>query len=116
VIRRPLDTTSTLARISLAEQLAELPCLLAHFGSSDCLCKSEILAISTIPLGLSVVARLLDGEPDEVTSVVRRKAYHTLGRLVRHHALGANNGLEHDIEMIFHGITDKDRGVRLSAG
>ena len=116
MVRRPLNATSTLARISLAEQLKELPCLLAHFGSSDCLCKSETLAISTIPLGLSVVARLLDGEKDEVTTVVRRKAYHALGRLVRHHALSSDNGSEHDIEMIFHGIADKDRGVRLSAG
>jgi len=113
---RPLSETSALARISLAEKLAEFPCLLSHFGSSDCLCKSETPAISTIPLGHSVVARLLDGAKDEVTSVVRRRVYNALGRLVRHHPLGSYDGLENATEMIIHGIIDKDRSVRLSAG
>jgi YD repeat-containing protein len=72
--------------------------------------------MSTIPCGLSVVARLLDGTKDEVTNVVRRQVYNALGRLVRHHTLGSDDELERATELISGSIIDKDRSVRISAG
>ena len=104
------------ARASLAEHLSKLPCTLAHFGQPECSSVANKLPLYIIPSLLTVLARLLDGREEEVTSLVRRKTYDVLTQAIKHHHLHPDEGMDHVGDMIFRGIGDKDRSVRLSGG
>lgn len=57
---------------------------------------------------------LLDGPNDAITPQVRMKTYLTLVFVLAHHD-GVDNA-ENILEVIFRGLADIDRSVRLSAG
>lgn len=69
-----------------------------------------------MPTFLTVLARLLDGEDDEVTPLVRRKTYDVVSEIMKHQDVHRRDGMDHATNMILEGMSDKDRSVRLSAG
>lgn len=113
---RPLHATSAQTRVSLAEHLSRLPCILVHFDQSECSWTEDRLQLRIIPALLTVLARLLDGREDEVTSLVRRQTYDVLAKALKHHNLHPDEGMDHVGDMILRGIGHKDRSVRLGAG
>ena len=117
VFSRPLSNALSPARISLAENLDHLACLLARCNQSDCSSHSEQRNVVTISLCLPVITRLLDGSEAEVTSDVRRKVLAAFNRVIKHHGSECDpDGLERAVQIAFGGITDKERSVRLGAG
>jgi serine/threonine-protein kinase ATR len=103
-----------MARADLAIELAKFPCLLTHSGS-QCVPVTKKLKLFANPSYPTVVGRLLDGPEDEVTALVRRRVYDALSCSIRH-CSGAYDGLDHTADIIFRGMRDKDRNVRLGAG
>lgn len=69
-----------------------------------------------IPSLLTVLARLLDGKDDEVTTLVRRKTFNVFVQVMNHQDIRKRDGLDHAANTIIRGMSDKDRGVRLTAG
>ncbi|KAJ7688699.1 hypothetical protein B0H17DRAFT_938064 [Mycena rosella] len=111
---RQLVDSDAPARVALADKLVKFAC-------DVCGCEaphhSKRLKLSAISTGLSVVARFLDGPEDEVSPGVRRRAYVVLSNMIRHHTITpGREGLDHTSNMIFRGIGDLDRSVRLGAG
>ncbi|KAF8214176.1 hypothetical protein K438DRAFT_1902229 [Mycena galopus ATCC 62051] len=73
--------------------------------------------LSTLPAGLSVVARFLDGPEGEVPPGVRRRAFSVLSDSIKHHTITPErDGLVHAATTILRGVVDRDRSVRLGAG
>ncbi|KAJ7639483.1 hypothetical protein FB45DRAFT_977215 [Roridomyces roridus] len=111
---RQLIDTDAQARTNLADQLASLSCAVSRCTQSD---HPKRFKLSTIPAGLSVAARFLDGSDKEVTPGVRRRVYQVLGRLIKHHTFGPEReGLEHLTTTVLRGVVDPDRSARLAAG
>lgn len=98
----------------LADELAKMPCIILHPESTACDSSSPRLVI--LPSYLTIVARLLDGREDEVTTTVRRKTYFLLAKTLNHHDPVSIEGLDHIYAMVVRGLVDQDRSVRLSAG
>ncbi|KAH8096675.1 hypothetical protein BXZ70DRAFT_1032531, partial [Cristinia sonorae] len=114
---RPVYNPSATARLTLAKHLAELPCALFHDSDSSCVKPDRMLAVSTIPVCLRVSISLLEGSNTEVTPAVRRAVFDAIGRGTRHHTMGfGGRKFEHVAEIIYMGMRNTDRGVRLSAG
>jgi serine/threonine-protein kinase ATR len=66
---------------------------------------------------VTIASRLLEGNEDEVTPLVRQRVYETLDRVVKHYPSNEDNdGLTRAGKMAIQGMTDKNRTVRLSAG
>ncbi|TFK43883.1 hypothetical protein BDQ12DRAFT_199518 [Crucibulum laeve] len=114
---RPLSLSTTIARVELIDKLAELPCILANCDGSECLAIANILPLSTIRPCFHLISRITEGNAEEVTDVVRRRLYSTLGRIIKHHAVNrTEDGVDNAIQVILRGITDPERSVRSSAG
>ncbi|KAJ7784096.1 hypothetical protein B0H16DRAFT_1296839 [Mycena metata] len=78
---------------------------------------SKRLKLSTLPAGLSVTARFLDGPENEVSPGVRRRAYTVLSDALKHHTITPDRaGLAHASTTILRGVVDPDRSVRMGAG
>lgn len=117
LISKSLIATSVTFRTSLADKVANLCCALAHCDSSDCWSSRHTVNLTLIPGILPIAGRLLDVSEGDVSSAVRRRVYTVLTRAIRHHSLDAGlEGLEDATNVIFQGLTDKDRSVRLCAG
>lgn len=105
------------ARIALLDKIAELGCTVAGCKQTDLSRHSKRLELSSLPAGLSIVARFLDGPENEVPSGVRRRAYTVLSNAIKHHTITAEReGLVHASNTILRGLADPDRSVRLGAG
>lgn len=114
---RPLSDSTSVARVRLTKELANLPCVIFHNSSSTCEHPIRKPAVSTIPVCLRVGSCLLDGTENEVTAEVRRLVYEALRRSIRHHTTGfGGRRVNHASEFISRGLKDQDRSVRLSAG
>ncbi|KAJ6615603.1 hypothetical protein B0H10DRAFT_2220252 [Mycena sp. CBHHK59/15] len=114
---RPLNESGASTRIALANELANFSCTASGCKESDLPRHSKRLKLSTIPAGLSVVARFLDGHEGDVSSGVRRRAYGVLSNMIKHHSINPERDrMDHAANTILRGIADSDRSVRLSAG
>jgi serine/threonine-protein kinase ATR len=114
---RPLLDASSTARISLAEQLGKLTCLLARCNQSQCSSDAANNYIATISPCLPVASRLLEGPENEVTSDVRRRVFAGFTRVIKHHSRNQSlGGLEGVTNIIYRGLVDRDRSARLAAG
>ncbi|KAJ6486408.1 hypothetical protein C8R47DRAFT_1216527 [Mycena vitilis] len=111
---RQLVDDDAQSRIALLDQIAKFGCAVSGCDHPQ---HSKRLNLTTLPAGLSVVARFLDGPEGEVSPGVRRRAYTVLGNALKHHTISPEReGLEHASYTILRGIVDLDRSVRLSAG
>jgi len=73
--------------------------------------------LATLLPGLNGVVYVLDGSEEEVNSEVRRLAFASLARVIKHHSWKhSRDGEANAIDCIFRGLGDKERSVRLSAG
>lgn len=74
--------------------------------------------LSTISSALTVLARVSEGNADEVTVSVRRRVYKALATSISCHGTrdGGMERLDDVLAFVLRGMTDADRGVRLSAG
>ncbi|KAJ7462055.1 hypothetical protein FB451DRAFT_1043857 [Mycena latifolia] len=114
---RQLVDSDAPSRMALADKLAKFSCAVSACEQSDLPDHSKKLKLSTIPVGLSAVARLLDGPEEEVPPGVRRRAYTVLSNMIKHHtATPGREGMEHASNTILRGVSDLDRSVRLGAG
>lgn len=113
---RQLVDSDAASRIALLDQLAEFICAVSSC-KPDLTQHSKQLTLSTLPAGLSVVARFLDGTEDELSPGVRRRAYTILSNAIKHHTITPErDGLAHASNTILRGVVDPDRSVRLGAG
>ncbi|KAJ6515319.1 hypothetical protein C8R45DRAFT_1139488, partial [Mycena sanguinolenta] len=114
---RQLMDSDTPSRIALLDKLATFGCAVSGCKQSDVPPHSNWLKLSTLPAGLSVVARFLDGPEGEVPAGVRRRAFTVLSDSIKHHTMTPErDGLLHAATTIFRGVVDPDRSVRLAAG
>ncbi|KAJ7156082.1 hypothetical protein C8R43DRAFT_884346 [Mycena crocata] len=114
---RQLIETDAQTRMDLADKVLKFNCTASGCQQADLPRHSKRLKLSTIPAGLSVSARLLDGPEAEVTPGVRRRAHTALGNMIRHHTITLErDGLEHAANTILRGVVDPDRSVRIGAG
>ena len=101
----------------VAEQLGKLACLLVHCNQPRCSSDAANEYIATISPCLPVVSRLLEGPEDEVTKDVRQRVFAGFSRVIKHHPRNQRlDGLDDITHVIFHGLIDRDRSVRLAAG
>ncbi|KDR84098.1 hypothetical protein GALMADRAFT_219929 [Galerina marginata CBS 339.88] len=101
-------------RLSVINKLMDLPCLLAQCDKTDCLAQTANNNFLTVSDYLPLVRLLLDGAAGDSTPDFRRKVYLALSFIVQHHS--ATENLDSVVELLFHGIADADRSVRMSAG
>ncbi|KAG6832347.1 hypothetical protein H0H87_001811 [Tephrocybe sp. NHM501043] len=114
---RPLSNTRASFRASLAKNVASLVCLLSHCNGSICSVSFNVEHMPILSSVIDVVIQLLEGPEHEVTSELRRLAFNALIRVIRHHAIKEDNLRFDDIQkIIFRGLADRERSVRLSAG
>ncbi|KAJ7098650.1 hypothetical protein B0H15DRAFT_771712 [Mycena belliarum] len=114
---RQLMDSDASSRMALADQLAKFSCAVSGCELTTVSPHSKRLKLSTLPAGLSVVARLLDGPEEEVPPGVRRRAFTVLSNMIRHHTITpAREGMDHASNTILRGVSDPDRSVRLGAG
>lgn len=113
---RSLTETNAAFRISMAGHLANLVSLVDQPKPSQSSSGLAMWQIKTIPSGICVIARLLDGPEEEVKRELRRRAYTVLTQVIKHDTNPALEGIDHTSKIIFEGIRDVDRSVRLSAG
>jgi serine/threonine-protein kinase ATR len=113
-VRRPLCSTASEYRLGFLGRLSELPCVLAQCDKSDCFSQTNNNKYLTISPYVRAFMALLNGPNDVVTPQVRMKTYLTLVFVLAHHD-GVDNA-ENILQLIFRGLADMDRSVRLSAG
>ncbi|EGO27933.1 hypothetical protein SERLADRAFT_414152 [Serpula lacrymans var. lacrymans S7.9] len=107
----PLHMTAGPARLSLAEKICDFPALLSQnegtYGPP----------LSTLPCFMPILTRLLDGLEEEITGLVRRRVFLALAQVIKYHSPKSEMvSMTSALEMIYHGLAEKDRYVRLSAG
>ncbi|CAL1700250.1 unnamed protein product [Somion occarium] len=113
----PLYNPSSAARISLAQQLGQLACLITHDANTPCASAIRKVGISTMSVCLRIATIVLDGSSQEVTPLVRKAVFSALARNVIHHTeTVAGRSLEHAAELVMRSLKDPERSVRLSAG
>lgn len=102
---RPLEDTLTSYRLSVIDQL-----------QAFCAFLRPDVRLSTVPLCVALTQSTLDGKPEEITTEVRKRAFKVITDLVKFHSFGDVEDLTAARQMIFSGMADTDRGVRLVAG
>ena len=102
------------ARSTLLEKLAELPCLLAQCDTTDCLALNLTNNSLTIRPYIPVLGRLLESSAEDAGSDLRRRVYQVLLRAFKHH--NPDEMADMAVDMVFKGMNDPDRSVRVSAG
>ncbi|KAF5387623.1 hypothetical protein D9615_000714 [Tricholomella constricta] len=116
-IQRPSLETGTAHRVSFAKRLAGLVCLISHCDGSKCHDAPGKRTLPTLRPGLPGVARILEGPEDEVNSEVRRLAFAALAKAIHHHGHEYRDVRPaHVLDVVFRGLVDRERSVRLSAG
>ncbi|KAG6812100.1 hypothetical protein H0H92_004400 [Tricholoma furcatifolium] len=114
---RPLSDTTAVFRVSFAKKLANLVCLLCHCDSSACSVSFDVQMLPLLSSALQGIIHLFDGSEDEVTSELRRLAFAALTRMIRHNSTDRpNTSFGTSLNLIFRGLADKERSVRLGAG
>ncbi len=110
-------STSAQDRLSIAKELARLPCSLVHDPGLPCTQTSRNLGISSIPICFHLSTLLLEGPEEEVASGVRKTVYDVMGKAVRHHSTDLGERLVEVVSaFLLKGMKDGDRRVRLAAG
>ena len=112
--RSPVEKSDEASRLELAARLAKLPCLLTLCSSEDCSKFRKSDEFSMVHLYLPAMEALLQGTNDEVTPAVRRGVHKALRPILRHRN-EADPG-QQVLDLIFRGLSDKDRSTRLQAG
>ncbi|KAF8961112.1 hypothetical protein BDZ97DRAFT_1664899 [Flammula alnicola] len=102
------------ARLALIDKLASMPCLLAQCNATDCLSQNANNNFLTVSPYTPVISSLLEGPQEEVTPDIRRKIYHAFCSILKHH--NGKEILDSSIDIVFRGMGDVDRSVRVSAG
>ncbi|KAG6868123.1 hypothetical protein C0993_007327 [Termitomyces sp. T159_Od127] len=98
--QRPLLQTDSPVRVSYAKKLATL-----------------VQSLPMLSFALDRIMRLIHGPDNEVTSELRRLAFAALTRVIRHHSIKEDREtIDGTFDFIFHGLTDRERSVRLGAG
>jgi hypothetical protein len=114
---RPLHNLSADARVSLADQLNNLTCLLTHPQQLNCTHSPSDAEMGLYSALSTVILRLVDGPDAERTPLVQVAVYRALTSILRHDPAGLENGqTEHLVRLIRHGMLDRVRAVRLAAG
>lgn len=111
---RPLERADEQSRITLAQQLARLPCLLTLCSGDNCLEFRKPNAFNMVHLYLPVVVALLRGEDEDVTPLVRRAVFKAMCPILRHR--NEEDPGQDAMDVLFRGVGDKDRSTRLQAG
>ncbi len=112
--RRPLSSTTSASKLAIIEQLTELPCALAQCDKSNCQSQTTNNKYLTAACYLPLFVLFFRGPEGEITSQVRRRAYLALASVFNHHDEAKDMG---DVtKLLFEGLVDVDRSVRLSAG
>ncbi|PCH40938.1 hypothetical protein WOLCODRAFT_69995 [Wolfiporia cocos MD-104 SS10] len=112
----PLYNRAASARISLAQTLGKLPCMVVHASRSDCSSASKPDVDFLSPF-VPVVDRLCNGPANEVTAGVRKAVFQCLSHALRHHTSGyEDRKFDRLTNSISQSLQDDDRSVRLSAG
>ncbi|TFK25977.1 atypical/PIKK/ATR protein kinase [Coprinopsis marcescibilis] len=112
---RPLPDGKQEARLSLAENLSKLPCLLVLCSGQNCLSFRKAAGPELVPMYAPVINALLQGDSEyEVTPAVRKAVFKALGVILRHR--NEERVDKRTLDIIFKGLRDKDRSTRLSAG
>ncbi|KAG6850185.1 hypothetical protein H0H93_016613, partial [Arthromyces matolae] len=112
LVASSLDT-----RLSIAKKLMSLACLLCHCDGSQCSSSFGDKSSRSLSTILEAIVHLLDWPENQVSSELRRLLFAGVAKVVRHHVLkNESEGPDQLANIIFRGLEDKERSVRLSAG
>ncbi|KDQ64194.1 hypothetical protein JAAARDRAFT_117891 [Jaapia argillacea MUCL 33604] len=114
--QRPLQDDSVESRLSLAEKLARLPCMLAHPDSLECVYTPIITSPSILDTLTKVMSCLMNGASHGPLEM-HRSVLEGLACAVRHH--GAISGLDVLLQVkttAMYGLVAKERSIRMCAG
>lgn len=111
--RHQIDTSAT-SRLAIINKMAELQCLLALCDKTDCLSQTTHNDFLSVCEYIPLINWLLSGTAEEVTPDCRRRLYNALGYICKHHS--GKEDVNVVIDLIFRGMADPDRSVRISAG
>lgn len=95
------------------EMLADLICLLALCDKTDCTkghVNNKFLAITPF---IPALTRVLGARPADGMTEARTKAFRTIEAIMKHHT---GDIPEIFVDLLFRGIADEDRSIRISAG
>ena len=98
----------------LAGKLATVPCLLANCNGKDCLSLADRNEFLSVGQYLPLIRLLIEDTSNEASAEHRRQVYSALGFILKHHS--GLEDLQPFIDLLFGGITDSNRSVRISAG
>ncbi len=99
-------------RDAVVEKLSNLICVLTR--CEDVQCTGETRYVDVFALSDIIESMLRAGQ---VTTANRRMAYNTLRHGIRHHSDGTSfHEWSRTSEVVFKGVVDKDRSIRLAAG
>ncbi|PPQ63137.1 hypothetical protein CVT24_005777 [Panaeolus cyanescens] len=113
-LRRNLDNLTVPSRLAIICKLKQLPCLLAHCDSTDCLQQNALNANIHLPSWASVLQDLLKGTDEKEMADVRRETYRVLTRICKHCSTAGD--IQSSLNIFWSGITDLDRSTRVTAG
>lgn len=95
------------------EMLVDLICLLALCDKSDCTqghTNNKYLSITPF---IPILIRVLGANAADGTAELRTKAYRAIDVILKHHT---GDTPQIVVDLLFRGIADEDRSVRISAG
>ncbi|KAF4575250.1 serine/threonine-protein kinase M1 [Pleurotus pulmonarius] len=111
---RPLKDNSSDARLALVDRLLQLPCVLAGCAAQV---HHRLRNISLLPFVQTLLAHLLNGSLDDTDPNVRSRIYDAYNVVIAHDApIYSKQELEQTLDVLMHGLCDRGRSVRLSAG
>ena len=93
--------------------LADLICLLAQCDKTDCTKGHTNDKYLTITPFVPLLIRILGANSADATTEVRTKAFRTIEVILKHHT---GDIPEIVLDLLFRGIADEDRSVRIAAG
>jgi len=105
---------TSLDKSLIIAKLSDLPCLLAYCDKSSCLSHTTNNEFIEVGFYLPVISVLLNDPTTESAPDVRRRIYSALAFILQHHS--GKEDLELVINLLFSGLADPDRSVKISAG
>ncbi|THH16411.1 hypothetical protein EW146_g4222 [Bondarzewia mesenterica] len=111
-----MDGFSSEQKVSIANALIQLPCLLLHPKSEVC-ARAPKRTMSLLPAYLDMTMALLSDAGGPIPSAVRKAAYKTIACAMSHQAKDrADVNMDGMADVLCRGMADQDRGIRLGAG
>jgi hypothetical protein len=101
-------------RDAVVEKLSNLICVLTRCEDVQCTGETRYIVVFALS---DIIESMLHGPAGQVTAANHQRAYNTLRHGIRHCSDGTSfHEWSRASEVVFKGVVNKDRGIRLAAG